>query len=214
MIAHLRGLLYVKNTDEIILDIQGVGYLVSIPLSTFYKLPEPGNEIHLFISLQIREDDWQMFGFLTREEKNTFDLLLKVTKIGPKLARNILSHISPEDFKAAMMNSDLPRLTAIPGIGEKTGRRLLLELKDKIISTSKTGTAAKPQPLAPSSPSQAAGSSSLREDAIAALVSLGYSQLLAERTINQIIYKQSSTATEGGPSIEMLIKQALQLLAQ
>ena len=210
MIAHLHGILQRKNTEDIIIDVHGIGFLLSIPLSTFYKLPEPGKELKLYTYTHIREDCWQLYGFWTMEEKKTFELLLKVSKIGPKLARNVLSHISPQEFKAAVSLSDISRLNSIPGIGEKTARRLILEIKDKISALDQNESSA--TEMANLAASLQKGSS-LQEDAVSAMVSLGYSRLLAERTINQILHKQplqESTRL----SIEELIKKALYLMAK
>ena len=210
MIAHLHGILQRKNTEEIIIDIHGIGFLLSIPLSTFYKLPEPGKELKLHTYTHIREDCWQLYGFWTIEEKKTFELLLKVSKIGPKLARNILSHISPQEFKSAVSLSDISRLNSIPGIGEKTARRLALELKDKITAIDHNES---PLTEMVSMPASLKKGGSLQEDAVSAMVSLGYSRLLAERTINQILHKQPlQESTE--LSIEELIKKALYHLAK
>ena len=132
MIAYLHGILQTKNTEQIIIDVNGIGYQVCVPLSTFYKLPEAGEKVKLLIHTSIREESWQLFGFWSAEEKGLFELLLGVTKIGPKLARNILSHISTEELKSAILSQNVTRMNAIPGIGEKTARRLILELKDKI----------------------------------------------------------------------------------
>ena len=210
MIAHLHGILQTINTEHIIIDIHGIGYLVSIPLSTFYQLPEAGKEVKLFTYTHIREDCWQLYGFWTLEEKKTFELLLKVSKIGPKLARNVLSHISPKEFTTALSLSDISRLNTIPGIGEKTARRLILELKDKIPASDQDEFH-----LTQRANMQASfqRGRTIQEDAVSALISLGYSRLLAERTINQILHKQSLQKTIE-LSIEELIKKALYQMAK
>lgn len=209
MIAYLHGKLQTKNTEQIIIDIHGIGYLVSIPLSTFYKLPDAGEEVRLFITTFIRETSWQLFGFWSIEEKELFEIMLGVSKIGPKLARNILSHISPEDLRSAILAQDVSRMKAIPGIGDKTARRLILELKDKVSPKGK-GEARAGVPLAAI---QAEGqvmqsSSRVESDAVDALISLGYNRLQAERAVNQILLKEEQL------SIEELIKMALNRLAR
>src|SRR5512136_260857 len=132
MIARLTGKLAVKNPGEIILDVGGVGYQVFIPLSTFYELPERGEVLSLQIHTQVRDDAIELYGFLTLQEKEVFKLLLGVSKIGPKLANSILSGISVEELKTAIVTGNILKLNGIPGIGKKTAERLILELKDKI----------------------------------------------------------------------------------
>jgi len=206
MIAHLHGVLETKNTESIIIEIQGIGYLVSIPLSTFYQLPEPGERVKLFIYTHLREDCLQLFGFMTMEEKKTFELLIKVSKIGPKLARNVLSHISAEELQGALLSSDINRLNSIPGIGEKTAQRLVLELKDKLpIASDKASHPVQKV----TQPFFSQGTTSIWEDAVSALVGLGYNRLLAERTVKQIMQRQTTPEL----SIEELIKKALYQLA-
>jgi len=207
MIAHLQGVLETKHTEHIIIDIQGIGYLVSIPLSTFYQLPEPGERVKLFIYTYLREDCLQLFGFMTMEEKKTFELLIKVSKVGPKLALNVLSHISTEELQVALLSSDIHRLNSIPGIGEKTARRLVLELKDKLPRADDDKHPSMVQRAAHSFSPQ--GNTSMREDAVSALIGLGYNRLLAERAVNQIMQRQIPSEL----SIEELIKKALYQLA-
>ncbi|MEW5803288.1 MAG: Holliday junction branch migration protein RuvA [bacterium] len=211
MIAYLHGTLQNKNTEQVIVDIHGIGYQVCVPLSTFYKLPEAGEEVKLLIHTSIREESWQLFGFLSSEEKELFELMLKVSKIGPKLARNILSHISTGEFKSAIRSSDVSRMRAIPGIGEKTASRLILELKDKIPAQQKSDstTSAPPASSVQQLGHQPAGGEEedMQSDAVSALISLGYNRLTAERAVNQIIHREANL------SIEELIKKALNRLA-
>ncbi|MEW6380625.1 MAG: Holliday junction branch migration protein RuvA [bacterium] len=211
MIAYLHGKLQTKNAEQIIIDIHGIGYLVSIPLSTFYKLPDAGEEVRLFITTFIRETSWQLFGFWTIEEKELFEIMLGVSKIGPKLARSILSHISPEEFRSAIRAQDVSRMQAIPGIGDKTARRLILELKDKVSPKGKgeAARAGEPPSAATQAEEQAVQSSGdrMESDAVDALLSLGYNRLQAERAVNQILLREEHL------SIEELIKKALNRLA-
>ena len=139
MIARLTGKLTTKNPGEVILDVGGVGYQVFIPLSTFYELPERGESLSLQIYTAVRENAIELYGFLTLQEKELFKLLLNVSKIGPKLAQNILSGISSEDLKTAIISGDILKLNAIPGIGKKTAERMILELKDKVPKAQATG---------------------------------------------------------------------------
>ena len=208
MIAYLHGILQTKSTEQIIIDIHGIGYQVCVPLSTFYKLPEAGEEVKLLIHPFIREDNWQLFGFWSAEEKTLFELLLGVTKIGPKLARNILSHISTEELKSAILSQNVTRMNAIPGIGEKTARRLILELKDKLSAKAKADAIinASPGGSLPAS-SQPEAEVDIQSDVVAALISLGYNRLISERAVNQILQRETNL------SIEELIKKALNRLA-
>jgi len=206
MIAYLHGILQTKNTEQIIIDIHGIGYRVCIPLSTYYKLPETGGEVKLLIHTSIREESWQLFGFWSAEEKELFELLLGVTKIGPKLARNILSHISTEELKSAIVSQNVTRMSAIPGIGEKTARRLILELKDKLSSKGKSEAPPGAPPGEPS-PASSQPQADIQSDAVSALISLGYNRLTAERAVNQILQRGE------GLTIEELIKRALNRLS-
>jgi len=206
MIAYLHGILQTKNTEQIIIDIHGIGYQVCVPLSTFYKLPETGAEVKLLIHTSIREESWQLFGFWSLEEKELFELLLGVTKIGPKLARNILSHISTEELKSAILSQNVTRMNAIPGIGEKTARRLILELKDKISAKAKADAIISTS-SSDSPPASSHSEEDVQNDAVAALINLGYNRLISERAINQILHRETNL------SIEELIKKALNRLA-
>src|ERR1035437_2325497 len=131
MIALLTGRIAHKSPDHIILDVQGVGYCVHIPFSTYYELPEEGGTASLHIHTSVREDAILLYGFRTRLEKSFFQLLIAVTGVGPKLARDILSNIQPGPLAQALGQSDIQKLSTIPGIGKKTAERLVLELKDK-----------------------------------------------------------------------------------
>lgn len=174
MIARLTGKLAVKNPDEILLDVGGVGYQVFIPLSTFYELPERGDVLTLQIHTAIRENAFELFGFLTAKEKEVFKLLLSVTKIGPKLAQNILSGIACDELTTAIASSDIIRLRGIPGIGQKTAERIILELKDKV-------------PKAQAAGQEAALPGELFDDALSALLNLGYKRQNAERAVKRAI---------------------------
>ena len=174
MIARLTGKLAVKNPDEIVLDVGGVGYQVFIPLSTFYELPERGDVLTLQIHTAIRENAFELFGFLTAKEKEVFKLLLSVTKIGPKLAQNILSGIACDELTTAIASSDIIRLRGIPGIGQKTAERIILELKDKV-------------PKAQAAGQEAALPGELFDDALSALLNLGYKRQNAERAVKRAI---------------------------
>lgn len=136
MIASLKGTILEKNPPQIVVDVQGVGYELDVPMSTFYNLPESGDEVFLKTVMIVREDAHLLYGFLTAEEKNLFKLLLKVSGIGPRTALAILSSMSPADFGSAVSSEEIGLLTKIPGIGKKTAERMVLELKDKVLPSS------------------------------------------------------------------------------
>jgi Holliday junction DNA helicase RuvA len=174
VIAELRGRVLRKGPQEVVVDVAGVGYRVAIPLSTFYRLGEPGSEIRLLTHTHVREDALALFGFLTESEQDLFERLIDVAGVGPRLALAILSGIEPPDLVAALRAGDVARLTRIPGVGRKTAERLVLELKDKL-----KGLAAAP------APAPAAGRA--RDDLVSALVHLGYSRPEAERGVDRVL---------------------------
>ena len=132
MIAFLRGRILDKQPNLLIIDVQGVGYLVHVPLSTFYDAGEVGGEAALRIHTHVREEALQLYGFLTVLEQQLFERLINISGIGPKLAISVLSGIEPRDLIAALQRGDLARLTGIPGVGRKTAERMVLELKDRL----------------------------------------------------------------------------------
>lgn len=178
MIALLRGTLAYKSIDHVIIDVNGVGYRLFIPLSTFYSLPETG-EISLYTHTHVREDALLLYGFLTLEEKELFVTLIGISGIGPKLAVNILSHSPVAELKNAIATSDVKRLSGLPGIGKKTAERLVLELKDKI----------EPVAAATGTRTSSAGSPSAKDlinDVISALVNLGYKENQARKVLENM----------------------------
>lgn len=199
MIAHLRGRIFEKRPTRIIVDVAGVGYDVSVPLSTFYGLGDPGDEIALRIHTHVREDALVLFGFGTMLEQALFERLIGVSGIGPKVALAVLSGIEPAELIRAIERGDLARLTAIPGVGKKTSERIVLELKDRL-------------PAIVHAPAAAASSeepsASLRTDLLSALINLGYHRALAEKAVDAAI-----TATPGR-DFERTLKHALRELAR
>ena len=185
-----------KANDYLIVDVSGVGYRVQVPLSTYYSIPDVGEEVSLHIYTQVREDSLSLFGFLTQPEKEMFLLLLGVSGIGPKLALSILSSLSVDDISSALCASNDSKLCAISGIGKKTAARMVLELKDKVKLLSTTR----------GEQGQTAGKAGDVEDAISALVNLGYKKPLAEEVLKQV--KQSRS----GAAVEELIREALSVL--
>src|SRR5262245_16267589 len=132
MIAKLTGVLVTKAIDHVVLDVRDVGYRVFIPLSSYYDLPEINAPVSLLIHTYVREDSFQLFGFLTVDERDLFEALLRVTKVGPKLALAMLSGMSANDLRQAVIEGDAQRLSAVPGVGRKTAERIILELRDKL----------------------------------------------------------------------------------
>ena len=179
MIAHLSGLLLSKQPNSVIVDINGVGYEVTIPLSTFYDLSEEGSTVALRIHTHVREDALQLFGFRTEREKKLFLLLTSVSGIGPKVAITILSGMSADELIPAIRNNELARLVNIPGVGKKTAERLILELKDKLSALSSPELEEQYR-LAGGTGSK----NSITDDIVSALVNLGFQRAAAEKAVN------------------------------
>lgn len=174
MIARIAGTLAEKSPGRIIVDVQGVGYDLQVPLSTFYGLGEPGGAVALRVHTHVREDVIALYGFATRLEQDLFERLIAISGIGPKLALAVLSGIEAPDLVRAIRAQDVARLTAIPGVGKKTAERIGLELKDRL-SPSLQAAADSLKPPAPED--------QLREDLLSALLNLGYQRAAAEKAI-------------------------------
>lgn len=199
MIAFISGRLIHKTPESIVVDVSGVGYEIIVPMSTFYLLPELEDTVSLRVHTNVREDAIQLFGFLTAEEKDAFQLLISVSGVGPKLARNILSGISVGELVASIGSSDKARLGTIPGIGAKSAERLILELKDKVAGFAKQ---TKPQAAEPKD--------DLASDVVSALDNLGYKSTLSEEAV-----KKARVAFQDGQcGFEELFKESLKLLAK
>ena len=195
MIAHLRGRVLRKQPQEVVVDVAGVGYRVTIPVSTFYRLGDEGSEVSLLSHTHVREDALSLFGFVTAGEQDLFEKLISVAGVGPKLAINVLSGIEAPDLVAALKASDVARLVRIPGVGKKTAERLVLELKDKMPA------------LLPAPGAAAAPTASPREDLVSALVHLGYSRPEAERGVERALKE------DGGGRFEDLLRRTLRILS-
>lgn len=172
MIAHLRGTLVAVAADSVVVDVSGVGYRCLVPSSTRSRLPATGEEVRLHTSLQVREDSLTLYGFITREEFDLFELLLRVEGVGPKVALGVLSSSTPENIRRAIAFEDITALCRAPGIGKKTAQRIVLELKDKVGTPVRAAAAAAvgaPQSAKTSAPDAYA-------DALDALVQLGFSR--------------------------------------
>jgi len=176
MIAFLRGRVHDKQPNRVIVDVEGVGYEVHVPLSTFYEVGGLGSEVALRVYLHVREDALQLYGFLTELERQLFERLIGISGIGPKLAIVVLSGMDTRDLVAAVQRADVARLTGIPGIGKKTAERIVLELKDRLA-----------QIVVPPVPGAAPGAArpdQLRADLLSALLNLGYHRQQADKAID------------------------------
>ncbi len=198
MIAFLRGRVLEKQPNRVIVDVQGVGYEVHVPLSTYYQIGEPGDEVALRVHTHVREESLQLYGFSTDLERQLFERLIAISGIGPKLAIAVLSGMEPPDLVAAVQRGDVARLTGIPGIGKKTAERIVLEMKDRVAQ------------LVVAAPGEAAPAVSegdrLRADLLSALQNLGYHRPLADKVVDAVLSKESE------PSFEQTLKAALRAL--
>lgn len=200
MIAFLSGKLISKQANTVIVDVGGVGYEVMIPLSTFYELGDIGSDVQLRIYTSVREDAIQLFGFRTSRERELYLKLISVQGIGAKSGIAMLSGMSADEIVSAIRTDDLARLVSIPGIGKKTAERLVIELRDKVGELS-DGSA--PRTSAAHVPSD-----SVFDDALSALVNLGYQRNAADKALQQAV----KDGTE--MSVQKLLRAALQTLAK
>lgn len=202
MIAHLRGELAAATADSVVLDVNGVGYRCLVPSSTRSRLPSTGQSLHLYTSLQVREDSMTLYGFLTSGEFDLFELLLRVDGIGAKVALGVLSATAPESFRRAVAFEDIAALCRIPGIGKKTAQRMVLELKDKVGSVGPNsgvelvGLAA-----------VGAAEGDVYAEAVEALSALGYSRVEAAQALDRA-RKEAGEA----PTVEILVRLGLKHL--
>ena len=204
MIAQLSGKLIYKQPNTVIIDVGGVGYEATIPVSTFYELGEPGTQVSLKIHTHVREDLIQLYGFWTTREKVLFSKLTSVSGVGPKLAITMLSGMPAAELIQAITSNDLVRLTAMPGVGRKTAERVVVELRDKLTVLSAAEREAEPvvsRDAAESGPV-------VRDDTVAALMSLGYPKAIAERAVSDAIRE------EGERTIEAVLKRSLKRLSR
>jgi Holliday junction DNA helicase RuvA len=195
MIGQLRGRLADKRPNQILVDVGGVGYLVSVPLSTYAGLGELHTEVTLLIHSHIREDQFALYGFLSSREKHLFEMLLSASGVGPSLALKILSGMSAEELIPAIRGNDLVRLTKIPGVGRKTAERMVVELKDKLESIAVLEQ--KPSVASPAG---------VEADVLSALINLGYDGRTAENAVGE------GKREAGTSSFEKLLKASLQSL--
>ncbi len=201
MIARISGQLIYKSPESIIVDVGGVGYELLIPLSTYYRLPPVGERVQLLAYTHVREDALQLYGFFTFAEKELFGQLISVSKVGPRLARNILSGLPAEELKQAIILEDIAAITAIPGIGRKMAERLVVELKDKLtrmVSEAEQGLLA-----------EAVQHKDKVEDLVSALVNLGYKSETAKAAARKTLQELGAES-----KLDELIKQALNFLVK
>ena len=201
MIALISGKIAYKGISHVIIDVQGVGYRVFIPLTTFYELPETGEPITLHIHTNVKQDAINLFGFYTIQERDLFQLMISVSGIGPKMSMNILSGISAKELLGAISGGNVGKLVKIPGVGKKMAERLVLELKEKIIKkmmleqTPQTGVLPDAGEL-------------IMEDVLSALVNLGYKNNVAQDALNKALH-----SSEEQLEMDQLLKKTLKFLA-
>lgn len=195
MIGQVQGILLTKQPPELLIDVNGIGYEINAPMSTFYHLPEVGNRVTLLTHLIVREDAHHLYGFATQEERSLFRILLKVNGVGPKLALTILSSIEPDEFVRSITHQDTAGLTRIPGVGKKTADRLIIEMRDKFITDKKSVDELK------SSDPKIQARHHIIQDAISALIALGYKSQEASRAVSKV--------DDGQFSSEEIIRYAL-----
>lgn len=199
MITYLEGILREVLPTQVVIEVHGVGYEVFIPLSSYDRLPSPGQSLRLLTHLQVREDAHLLYGFASVEERDLFRLLVnRVSGVGPKLALAVLSGMDVVRFKAAVVESDIASISKISGLGKKTAERIILELKDKlgVAAAWEAASASK----APTVEARAAN------DAVLALIALGYKQVSAAKAVREVAQEQASLKTED------LVREALKLL--
>jgi Holliday junction DNA helicase RuvA len=202
LIAQLTGKLAYKQPNNAILDVNGVGYEVTIPVTTFYVLGEIGSDVSLKIHTHVREDALLLYGFATARDKELFLKLVSVSGIGPKVAITMLSGMQAPELITAIQKNDLGRLTAIPGVGRKTAERVVVELRDKLgkITLAEEELAAMPE--------SSAADMTIQEDTIAALIALGYPKPLAEKSV------ASAMREDGDMTIQAVLKRSLKRLSR
>lgn len=195
MIGRLRGLLIEKNSPEILLECNGVGYEVSMPMTSIYALPELNNEAIIYTHFVVREDAQLLYGFSNTIERKLFRLLIKVNGVGPKLGLAILSSMSSEQFVSCVIHDDLSTMVKIPGVGKKTAERLLIEMRDKLKDWQGELTTPAADNMVLTAPNESTFINDTKGDAVNALVSLGYNLNQANKAI-KLIYKTGMTSEE------------------
>ena len=202
MIATLAGTLRLREAGRLIIEAGGVGYEIFIPLSTYYRVPAAGTRLELEIRQVVREDAITLYGFATEAEKTAFDLLIGIQHVGPKLALAVLSVLAPDDLASAIAHEDVDRIDAVPGVGAKVAERVVRELRDKVgiltrVPSSRAATA---------NHAQNGGTASILDDAISALINLGYKPAEAKRAVDAV------GVVESGDNLETLLRKSLAVI--
>lgn len=197
MIAYIQGLVAEKNPTRAVIDVNGIGYEILVPISSYERIGAVGETAKLLTYLHVREDILQLFGFSTQDEREMFLLLISISGIGPKSALGIISSIATKDLKHAIAHEDLNLLTAVPGIGKKTAQRIVVELKDKVAKLGAISDAG--------SRTIPSGTSAIADEAMMALISLGYHKSIAEKAIVKALQDNKDKEL----SLQDLIKTAL-----
>jgi Holliday junction DNA helicase RuvA len=199
MIGQLRGIILEKQPPHLLLEVNGVGYEIDAPMSTFYKLPDVGQEITLLTHFVVREDAHSLYGFYSREERMLFRTLLRVNGVGPRLGLTILSSLEPSEFVRCVTNNDTASLVRVPGVGKKTAERLIIEMRDKLSDWRQDST--KDLNLLSTINASHQGRNHIVQDAISALIALGYKPQEASRAVSKV--------DEGNLTSEEIIRSAL-----
>ena len=195
MIGQIRGIILEKQPPQVLVDVQGVAYEIDAPMSTFYQLPDISQEVSLFTHFVVREDAHLLYGFYTRDERQLFRTLLKVNGVGPRMALTILSSIAADEFVHCVLHHDTASLIRLPGVGKKTAERLVIEMADKLSAWHSAAQSENP------TLKHTNGRHQILQDAISALIALGYKQQEANRTVSKI--------DDGAANSEELIRRAL-----
>ncbi|HON58520.1 MAG TPA: Holliday junction branch migration protein RuvA [Smithella sp.] len=202
MIALISGKIVYKGISHVVVDVQGVGYRIFIPLTTFYEMPEAGQNVALHIHTHVKEDAINLFGFYSEQERDLFQLMISVSGIGPRIAMNILSGISAPELLSAISTGNVGKLVNIPGVGRKMAERLILELKEKVTKKmllQRDAAGAVPLPAG----------DMIRDDALSALMNLGYKNNVAREALDKVM-----RSSDGGSlGMDELLKKALKILA-
>lgn len=207
MIGRIKGILLAKKAQEVLVDVQGVGYEIHVPMTSVFELPAVGGEVVLLTHLVVREDAHLLYGFLSEKERGVFRVLIRTGGIGPRMALTILSGIGPDEFVSCIHNNDVNTLVRLPGVGRKTAERLLMEMRDKF----KEGDQApRESGVFPERPAGAGAAHDLQE-AESALISLGYKPQEAIKAVSQAARQLEEAGT--GQDIEALIRLALKNMA-
>ncbi|HPJ97030.1 MAG TPA: Holliday junction branch migration protein RuvA [Syntrophales bacterium] len=201
MIARINGILIQKTPVSLVVEAMGVGYEIFVPLTTFYELPDVGQNVVLQVYTQVREDAITLFGFISQREKDLFQLLITVNGIGPKLAMNILSGTDPVELLRSIARGDLNRLVRIPGVGKKMAERIIFDLRDKkMVDMPEAAAGDKTLPV---------DLDAIREDALSALINLGYKNQVVNDALNRLFREEHTVEM----SLDLILKKTLKMLA-